>query len=232
MDERWPERIDVGESVRNHNEEEHRARYVWATERVAGRILDVACGTGHGSELLLARGEVVGLDRDPAAVAVARTRAPQADFLVAAIPPIPFDDDHFDAAISFETLEHIEDDRGFAAELRRVVKRDGRVLISSPNRAATSPNVVPPPNPFHVREYLLPDLVDLMRAAGFPEIEVWHQRRERQWVAEHVTAAVIARIPRLCVPGRWWDRVGHGSGDVERWQPEVRWPSFWVLACR
>lgn len=232
MDERWPERIDVGDAVRNHNEEEHRARYVWAAGCAAGRILDVACGTGHGSKLLAANGEVVGLDRDATAVATARARVPQGTFQVATVPPIPFDDDSFDAAVSFETLEHIGSDRAFVAELRRVVKRGGRVLVSSPNRAATSPNVVPPPNPYHVREYLLPDLLDLIRGGGFPDIEIWHQRRERKWVVEHVMAAVIARIPQLCVPGRWWDRLGHGTGDVERWDPEVKHPSLWVLVCR
>lgn len=232
MQERWPERIDVGETVHNHNEEEHRARYVWAASLVAGRILDVACGTGHGSALLAARCVVEGVDRDPEAVAVARTRVARGDFQVATIPPLPFADERFDAAVSFETLEHIEADRHFVAELRRVVKPGGLVLISSPNRAATSPNDIPPPNPYHVREYLLPDFIVLMREAGFTDVEVWHQRRERQWMAEHLAAAVLARVPRLCVMGSWWDRLGHGTGEVERWAPEVRWPALWVLACR
>ncbi len=232
MEQRWPERIDIGDTVRDHTEEEHRARYVWASSQVGGRVLDVACGTGHGSELLAVRCEVVGLDRDASAVARARLRAPQADFRVATIPPIPFEDGCFDAATSFETLEHIADDGRFVSELRRVVRPGGLLAVSSPNRAATSPNRLPPPNPYHVREYLLPELVALMREGGFSEIEVWHQRRERQWVSEHVAAAVLARVPRLCRPGRWWDRLGHGTGDVLRWQPEVKWPSLWVLACR
>jgi SAM-dependent methyltransferase len=230
--ERWPERIDVGETVRDHNEEEHRARYLWAAERVTGRVLDVACGTGHGSELLAARCEVVGLDRDAATVATARARVPHGDFRVATIPPMPFDDGRFDAAISFETIEHIPDDHAFVAELRRVVRGGGFVLLSTPNRAVTSPNQIPPTNPYHVREYLLPEFVNLMHDGGFPDVEVWHQRRERRWVVEHVAAAVMARIPRLCVQGRWWDRLGHGTGDVELWEPNVQRPSMWVLACR
>lgn len=232
VQERWPERIDVGETVHTHTEDEHRTRYVWASTRVRGRILDVACGTGHGSALLAARGEVVGVDHDPAAVSLARTRVPSGEFHVAEVPPLGFDDDTFDAAVSFETLEHIQDDHGFVAELRRVVKRGGPLLISSPNRAAASPNSVPPPNPYHVREYLLPDLIDLVHEAGFTDVEIWHQRRERKWVAEHIAAAVIARIPSLCVPGSRLDRIGHGTGDVERWDPEVKWPSLWVLLCR
>lgn len=232
MQERWPERIDVGDAAHGHNEEEHRARYICAAWLLSGRILDAACGTGHGSALLAARCDIAGVDRDPAAIALARARVPGGRFEVATIPPLPFDDDRFDAAISFETLEHIEDDVGFVTELRRVVTPGGPVLISSPNRAASSPNTSPPPNPFHVREYLLPDLIELMRGAGFSEVEVWHQQRERQWMAEHLAAAVIARVPRLCVNGRWWERLGHGTGDVERWAPEVKWPSLWVLACR
>jgi len=165
-------------------------------------------------------------------VAFAQTRVPQGDFQVDTIPPLGFDDHAFDAAVSFETLEHIDDDRTFLAELRRVVRLGGPMLISSPNRAAASPNSVPPPNPYHVREYLLPELIELVHQAGFPDVEVWHQRRERKWVAEHIAAAVIARVPRLCVPGTWLDRLGHGTGDVVRWGPEIKWPALWVLLCR
>ncbi len=232
MNERWPERIDVGETVHTHTEDEHRARYEWASSRVTGRTLDVACGTGHGAALLAGRCDVVGVDYDPAAVAIAAARVPSGHFHEATVPPLEFDDDTFDAAVSFETLEHIEDDRRFVAELRRVVRLGGPMLISSPNRAAASPNTIRPPNPYHVREYLLPDLVELVRQAGFSEVEVWHQRRERKWMAEHIAAAVIARIPRLCVPGSWWDGLGHGTGAVERWDAAVKWPALWVLACR
>jgi hypothetical protein len=43
---------------------------------------------------------------------------------------------------------------------------------------------------------------------------------------------VLARVPRLCKPGRSLDRLGHGSGEVRPWSAEMHSPVFWVLHCR
>jgi SAM-dependent methyltransferase len=230
-DELFPERIDVPERVRDHNEEEHRARYVWAAQRLSGRVLDVASGTGHGSAVLAARCDVTGIDQDEAAVARARARVPDGEFVVANLPPIPFADARFEGISSFETIEHVQDDAGFMLELRRVLRPGGHLLISTPNRAVTSPNDAVPPNPFHVREYLLPDFVELARDAGFENVEIFYQRQVARRVPEHVAYAVIARVPALCKPGRWWDRLAHGTGDVKPWTRDIPAPVFWVLDC-
>jgi SAM-dependent methyltransferase len=227
----WPERIDVPNEVETHNQEEHRARYVWAAGRVSGRVLDVACGTGHGSRVLAAACSVTGVDQDQSAVEQAQSQVPDGEFVAANVPPVPFADATFDAITSFETIEHIDDDAGFMRELRRVLRDGGHLLISTPNRAVTSPNDPVPPNPFHVREYLLPDFIELARTAGFANVDVFYQRQVPRRVPEHVANAVIARIPRLCQPGRWWDRLAHGTGDVERWTADITAPIFWVLDC-
>jgi len=176
--------------------------------------------------------DVTGVDRDEAAVEIARARVPGGRFDVAAMPPIPMEDASFECAVSFETLEHIDHDEQFVAELRRVVAPGGRVLVSSPNRAVTSPNDARPSNPYHVREYLLPELVSLLSDAGFDRIDVYFQRQERRRAPEYLAGAVIARVPRLCQPGRWWDRLGHGSSEVGRWSSEVTHPMYWVLECQ
>ncbi len=46
---------------------------------------------------------------------------------------LTFEDDYFDCAISFETIEHLIEYRKFLEELRRVVKNDGLVIMSTPN---------------------------------------------------------------------------------------------------
>src|SRR5262245_61134613 len=92
----FPERIDVGVTPRDHNEEEHRARYVWAADRVQGRVLDIACGTGHGSAVLSRCAEVVGMDKEPSAVAGAAARVASGRFEVASVPPIPAETGAFD----------------------------------------------------------------------------------------------------------------------------------------
>jgi SAM-dependent methyltransferase len=232
IDRHWVERVDVGGGVVTHTEAEHLARYVWAATKVSGRVLDIACGTGYGSRILARAGQVTGLDRDAPAVARAQTRAPGGRFIRAEVPPIPFDDAVFDWAVCFETVEHIAQDSAFVSELRRVVGPEGHLLISTPNRAVTSPNEAQSSNPFHVREYLLPELEGLLRSSGFGDLKVFYQRKERRRAPEYLASAVIARIPWLCQPGRWWDRLGHGSSEVEPWTSDVTHPLFWVIECR
>ena len=58
---------------------------------LGGESSDVVCGTGYGSALLSRQGVVTGLDYDPAAIDAARVTAPQADFVVAKLPLLPFD---------------------------------------------------------------------------------------------------------------------------------------------
>jgi SAM-dependent methyltransferase len=234
MSHQWRERADPRDRSRlTHDEFEHLARYRWAAGLLSGDVLDAACGTGFGSAILAGGGaRVVGIDRDGPAVAIARRRAPGARFEVAPIPPLPFGDAGFDGAVSFETLEHIADDAGFLSELHRVLRPGGRLLLSTPNRAMSSPNLPRPPNPFHVREYLLPELLALIEATGFGDIAVHCQRPERRRLPEYAAMAVVARLPRLCRPGRWWDDLAHGTGAVTPWSAAITHPLSWVIAAR
>ena len=49
------------------------------------------------------------------------------------------------------------DDAAYVAEARRVLRRGGAFLCSTPNRVLTNPGTTKPFNPFHLREYTLPD---------------------------------------------------------------------------
>jgi SAM-dependent methyltransferase len=231
MDRSWEERADPRGRTVTHTEDEHRARYLWASNRVTGRVLDLACGTGYGSQILARVCDVTGVDRDQTAVRTAQARVAAGSFQVAEVPPISCEDGRFDHAVCFETIEHVERDGDLVAELRRVVAPGGHLLISTPNRAMSSPNHARPQNPYHAREYLLPEFVALLRSGGFEHVDVYFQRKERRRAPEYLASAVVARLPWLCQPGRWWDRLAHGSSEVEPWRPEVTHPMFWLLDC-
>jgi ubiquinone/menaquinone biosynthesis C-methylase UbiE len=86
-----------------------------------GRILDIACGTGWLTRLL--RGDVVGLDQSEGMLRIARERVPEALFVQATIPPLPFADDSFDLAVAAHIYCHLEQEdirREFVAEALRV----------------------------------------------------------------------------------------------------------------
>jgi ubiquinone/menaquinone biosynthesis C-methylase UbiE len=97
----------------------------------AGRVLDAACGTGRHSEWLAAHGhEVVGVDASPDMLAKARAKLPQARFEVGDLAALPLPDASVDAALCALALVHLPDLRPALAELARVVRPGGRVVVS------------------------------------------------------------------------------------------------------
>ncbi|MER7847692.1 class I SAM-dependent methyltransferase [Kitasatospora sp. NPDC096077] len=97
----------------------------------AGVALDAACGTGRQTAALLARGHrTIGVDQSPEMIARARERAPQAEFRTGRLEALPLDDDSVDLAVCTMALTHQPEVDGTVAELARVVRPGGRVLIS------------------------------------------------------------------------------------------------------
>ena len=89
-------------------------------------LLDIACGSGYAASVAACRGATVsGLDASEAMIAIARARTPAGDFRVGDMFALPFDDDHFDVATSFNGIW-----KGCEAaliEARRVVRPGGLV---------------------------------------------------------------------------------------------------------
>lgn len=136
--------------------QEHVARYRFARERVRGRVLDVACGTGYGTAMLGA----VGVDLSLEALRYAR-RHP-ARYAAADAARLPFGR-VFDAVVSFETLEHVPDPGRFVAECARVLKPDGLFLVSTPNRELWSPRSPTPLQRHHVKEFNRREFLEVLR---------------------------------------------------------------------
>jgi SAM-dependent methyltransferase len=134
---------------------EHVARYAFARPFVASRqVLDVACGTGYGLDVLLrAEARVTGVDLALEAVRAAKCAHPEARALVADGTKLPFPDRRFDVVVSFETIEHLRHRDRFVAELARVLRDDGLLILSTPNAIHTKPVNGKPRNPYHVHEY-------------------------------------------------------------------------------
>jgi ubiquinone/menaquinone biosynthesis C-methylase UbiE len=157
---------------------EHVHRYVFARGLVTGRrVLDAACGEGYGSALLAASAlEVSGVDISEEAVKHARSRytTDNLDFQVADCTDLPFDDESFDSIVSFETLEHLENQRGLLAEFRRVLAPGGFLLLSSPDKAVYTDRQKNR-NEFHVKELYRKELEQLI-AEFFPAFELWGQK--------------------------------------------------------
>ena len=133
---------------------EHIARYRFAEGLVGGRsVLDAGCGVGYGAEILArkaARVYAVDLALEPVAAGARDYRGVR--FSQGSCTRLPFRDASLDVVVAFEVIEHLEDWRGLLAESRRVLRPDGQLLVSTPNRLYYS-ETRPEPNPYHVHEF-------------------------------------------------------------------------------
>jgi len=149
-----PERLVPGTTAWDLYEVEHRQRYDWAAKYCAGRqVLDVACGVGYGSEILLQAGasRVVGVDLAFEAISPNGHKR-QALFTNADAGRLPFADRTFEAVVSFETIEHVPQPELVLKEIARVLKDDGICICSSPNRDFQPFAGQKEENPFHISE--------------------------------------------------------------------------------
>ncbi len=97
------------------------------------RILDVGCGIGtYVRRFRRYSDDVHGIEVEPDRVAQASAELP--NIVTAVGEALPYPDDHFDLVFSNEVIEHVDDDRTTAAEMVRVAKPGGTIVVFAPNR--------------------------------------------------------------------------------------------------
>jgi hypothetical protein len=124
----------------------------------------------------MAAESVIGVDIDEASVrhAAARYPAMNLSFRCGSASQIPLADASVDVITSFETIEHLAEHELMLREMARVLRSNGLLMISSPNRLVYS-DARGYSNPFHVRELYFHEFRDLLRGF-FPEVHIYGQR--------------------------------------------------------
>ncbi|RYF78249.1 MAG: class I SAM-dependent methyltransferase [Cytophagaceae bacterium] len=141
--------------------------YIEAATIVSGNVLEIGCGWGRGLHLLTeAADKYTGIDKNAELIDSLGKAYPKATFIQANIPPLStLPDSTFDYIVTFQVIEHIENDDLFVKECYRVLKPGGQLLLTTVNKTFSLTR-----NPWHVREYVADELKNLMRKY-FPTVE-------------------------------------------------------------
>lgn len=152
---------------------EHLSRYLSVLGIAKNRtILDIACGAGYGTRLIASTAKKVwGVDYSTEAIDYAKDHysATNIKYLVGDAHNIPLDNESVDVVVSLETIEHLKNPEKFIKEVKRVLKKGGKFVVSTPNDDEFIEG-----NKFHLHEF---DLKELKKLIGdnFKNVEYYYQ---------------------------------------------------------
>lgn len=172
--------------------------YVEAAKRVQGCVLEIGTGTGYGIDIIAPNVKhFVTMDKTRSEELGAMPE--NVEFKEGVVPPLPFEDESFDYVVSFQVIEHIRRDKEFVREVRRVLKKGGKFIVSTPNRSMSLTR-----NPWHVREYTAEQFSALL--SEFQDVEAMGVAgNERVWSYYEKNRESVERITRFDIfRMQWW----------------------------
>ncbi|PZR40104.1 MAG: SAM-dependent methyltransferase [Azospira oryzae] len=196
--------------------------YVLIQDWISGDVLEVGCGEGRGIDLIMQKAKsYTAIDKIEPVIQKLQTKYPAGKFLSGNIPPLyPFADHSFDFVVSFQVIEHIQDDHLFLKEIHRVLKPGGTAWITTPNRPLSLSR-----NPWHIREYTGVELaalakkyfthVDMKGIAGNEKVMHYHERNRKsvnklmKWDVFNLQYKLPAAVLR--VPYEWMNRLNRNK---------------------
>jgi SAM-dependent methyltransferase len=161
---------------------QRRRALLLAEARRGERVLDLGCGAGRFVAALRDAGaDPVGVELAETALERARRNVPGADLrLVAEDGALPLGHGEVDLAWCSEVLEHVPDTVAFLTEIRRVLRRGGRLLVTVPDHGRLKRTLLAlahydahyDPLGQHLRFYTRRSLTRALRATGFERVEL------------------------------------------------------------
>lgn len=206
--------------------------YVLAADLVQGDLLEVGCGEGRGIDWLMPKVKSYSaIDKIETVIARLREKYPLGNFSSGNIPPLSsFATNSFDCVVSFQVIEHIQEDKLFLKEISRVLKPGGMALLTTPNRPLSLSR-----NPWHIREYTAAELKELARPyfanvemkgiTGNEKVMQYHERNRQsvnklmRWDIfdlQHKLPASLLRVPYEILNRRNRNKLKSGADDLVR----------------
>lgn len=134
--------------------------YVFSEKHINGDVLELGCGEGRGIDIILNKSKsFTAIDKISEITERLSLKYPEEKFISSSFPPLnSIEDNSFDTIVSFQVIEHINNDELFIEEIYRILKPGGKALISTPNIKMTLTR-----NPWHIREYTSRQLQELAK---------------------------------------------------------------------
>lgn len=162
---------------------EHVARYHFALAYInKGRVLDFACGSGFGTHIIAKKkkkqvDEVVGVDIDLDCLDYAKHNYyhPKSTFLQADVTVEDLKEKLglFDTIVSFETYEHIAEEKKFLDNVYTLLKPGGQLILSTPFGQGRG---VPCGSPFHVHQITPNEFKQLFNSYNYHSVTYYVQK--------------------------------------------------------
>ena len=162
-------------------------------------ILDVGCGSGYSSELIIKEfqpKELFAFDIIPEEVELARQRGLSANLFVGDVTDTKLPSEKFDAVFIFDVLHHVPQWRTALTEINRVLKSGGVLLVQEPNKKALD-EIERYFRVYHPREsrFESPEFIEALEKSGFRVVE-----KRKMYVGHFqscmcIKLAVDARLP-------------------------------------
>jgi 2-polyprenyl-3-methyl-5-hydroxy-6-metoxy-1,4-benzoquinol methylase len=158
------ERVSGQDASDNYVFQRSKLAYAKAAELIQGKVLELGSGMGYGIEILAPHcSEYLAMDKHSPPIALESFS--NLTFQQTTFPSIPASDHSFDFVVSFQVIEHIQDDHAFVKEVHRVLKPGGKFIVTTPNKPMSITR-----NPWHIREYNPLELEKLL-SPHFPNIQ-------------------------------------------------------------
>jgi SAM-dependent methyltransferase len=142
----------------------------------SGRILDIGCGIG---DVLRLYPDSVGIDADPESVTFCRTEG--LSCFQASATDLPFAEDSFEGVLMNNVLEHLEHPEEAFAEIRRVLRKGGRLVLELPGKKGYAYD------PTHVRHWDRGAITAFLAERGFTDIRTWFFPVPFEWAGDFLT---------------------------------------------
>jgi len=128
----------------------HMIAYNEASKIISGTVLEIGCGEGYGVPVLAALAQkYIAIDKYQTHIDSSIMDKYNIEFRQMEIPPLTdIASNSIDYVVTFQVIEHIQNDDLFLKEIFRVLRKGGKLLLTTPNKLMSLSR-----NPWHIREY-------------------------------------------------------------------------------